>query len=412
LKTDVVTDKNINDCVEEYKNKNTVSYSKSLNQLYSILDNECKIDTYLFKQKRLEKKDVHMKDYMKYYMTENYKEIKEIDYYNITPFKIIDKEHSYLIVEIRELSRIYNQHISNINNVINSNRLDDMLTHNNKLITFRDNYQTKISILLDNIKEKYRDNINIYISECNSSTQSSKQNAMDVLYELLHKINIANFDELVTIKDTFKNVEDIFKKKCIPNIGFDTNKNTDELINIIANYKLNKFTEKKLEQRSPVVGQEAPQKAKKSASNASTNVVTRLIREGEEQLEDDDKIVISEVGKQLELGKDVQRNKFDPFPNLPAVPAVQTYVEEFKGIDDLSATEARAAAAREVATQASRRGGKLAANYKSYKSTGKFVYILYKKKRIKRCVYVKAKGRGKYCKIDKEYILLSKLKVV
>lgn len=59
-----------------------------------------------------------------------------------------------------------------------------------------------------------------------------------------------------------------------------------------------------------------------------------------------------------------------------------------------------------------RKGGKLAANYKSYKSTGKFVYILYKKKRIKRYVYVKAKGRGKYCKIDKEYILLSKLKVV
>ena len=59
-----------------------------------------------------------------------------------------------------------------------------------------------------------------------------------------------------------------------------------------------------------------------------------------------------------------------------------------------------------------RTGGKLAANYKSYKSTGKFVYILYKKKRIKRYVYVKAKGRGKYCKIDKEYILLSKLKVV
>jgi hypothetical protein len=343
-----------------------------------------------------------MKDYMKYYMTENYKKIEEIDYYHITPFKIID--HSELIVEIRKLSRIYNQHISNINDVVIRYPLDDILTHNNELITFRDNYQTKISILLDDIKEKYRDYIKRYISECNSSTQSSKQNAMDVLYELLHKINIANFDELVTIKDTFKSVENIFKQQCISNIGFDTNKNTDELINIIANYKLNKFTEKKLEQRSPaIVQQKAPQKA-------STDVVNRLIREGEEQLEDDDKIVISEVGKQLELGKDVQRNKFDPFPNLPAVP---TYVGPFIGIDDLTGPEERAAAAREVATAAAvGRGGKLAANYKSYKSTGKFVYILYKKKRIKRCVYVKAKGRGKYCKIDKEYILLSKLKVV
>jgi hypothetical protein len=413
-KIDVVTDKNINDCVEEYKNKNTVSYSKSLNQLYYILDNECKIYTYLFKRKRLEEKDVHMKDYMKNYMTENYKEIKEINFDNITPFKIIDEEHNYLIVKIEKLCNFYNQHISNINYVINSKSLDDILKHNNKLITFRDNYFKNISILLDNIKEKYRDNIKIYISACNSSTQSSKQDAMDVLYELLHKINIANFDELVTIKDIFKSVEDIFKKKCIPNIGFDTKNNTDELINIIANYNLNKLVEMRLNTKKlPDVVQEVHREAKKSDSNASTNVVTRLIREGEEQSEYDHKNVISDLKEQFELGKKVKRVPFNPFQDLPAVPAAPTYVQEFKGFNDLTPVQARAAAAREVATAAAtRKGGKLAANYKSYKSTGKFVYILYKKKRIKRCVYVKAKGRGKYCKIDKEYILLSKLKVV
>lgn len=54
-------------------------------------------------------------------------------------------------------------------------------------------------------------------------------------------------------------------------------------------------------------------------------------------------------------------------------------------------------------------GGKLTTKYIS---TGNFVYILYEKKRIKRCVYAKAKGRGKYCKIKGVYVLLSKLKVV
>ena len=47
-----------------------------------------------------------------------------------------------------------------------------------------------------------------------------------------------------------------------------------------------------------------------------------------------------------------------------------------------------------------------------YISTGEHVHIVYNNKKLKRCVYRKAKGRGKYCKINKVYILLSKLKLV
>jgi len=47
-----------------------------------------------------------------------------------------------------------------------------------------------------------------------------------------------------------------------------------------------------------------------------------------------------------------------------------------------------------------------------YKSTGEHVNILYNKRKLKRCVYEKTKGRGKYCKINNKYILLSKLKLV
>lgn len=47
-----------------------------------------------------------------------------------------------------------------------------------------------------------------------------------------------------------------------------------------------------------------------------------------------------------------------------------------------------------------------------YISTGEHVHILYNNRKLKRCIYTKAKGRGKYCKINNKYILLSKLKII
>ena len=47
-----------------------------------------------------------------------------------------------------------------------------------------------------------------------------------------------------------------------------------------------------------------------------------------------------------------------------------------------------------------------------YKSTGNAVFIMYKKKKYKRTIYVKDKTNTKYCKINNEYILLNKLKVL
>ena len=57
-------------------------------------------------------------------------------------------------------------------------------------------------------------------------------------------------------------------------------------------------------------------------------------------------------------------------------------------------------------------GGKRSNANAKYKSTGQVVYILYKKRKYKRIIYVKDKGITKYCKIDNEYVLLSKLKVI
>lgn len=47
-----------------------------------------------------------------------------------------------------------------------------------------------------------------------------------------------------------------------------------------------------------------------------------------------------------------------------------------------------------------------------YKSTGNAVFIMYKKKKYKRTIYVKDKRKTKYCKINNEYILLNKLKII
>jgi len=41
-----------------------------------------------------------------------------------------------------------------------------------------------------------------------------------------------------------------------------------------------------------------------------------------------------------------------------------------------------------------------------YKSIGEYVHILYKNKKLKRCVYMKTKGRGKYCK-NQQYIYIT-----
>ena len=51
-------------------------------------------------------------------------------------------------------------------------------------------------------------------------------------------------------------------------------------------------------------------------------------------------------------------------------------------------------------------------NPAKYKSTGQVVHIMFQNKKYKRVIYVKEKRNTKYCKMNNEYILLSKLKVI
>jgi hypothetical protein len=47
-----------------------------------------------------------------------------------------------------------------------------------------------------------------------------------------------------------------------------------------------------------------------------------------------------------------------------------------------------------------------------YKSTGQVVHIMFQNKKYKRVIYVKDKRNTKYCKMNNEYILLSRMKVI
>ena len=57
------------------------------------------------------------------------------------------------------------------------------------------------------------------------------------------------------------------------------------------------------------------------------------------------------------------------------------------------------------------KGGKRTAHTASaYKSTGDKVLLLIDNKKLHRSIYVKGNGKAKYCKINNEFVLLSKLK--
>jgi hypothetical protein len=64
-------------------------------------------------------------------------------------------------------------------------------------------------------------------------------------------------------------------------------------------------------------------------------------------------------------------------------------------------------------TLAAQRGDQnVGGNPVKYKSTGQVVHIMFQNKKYKRVIYVKDKRNTKYCKMNNEYILLSKLKVI
>jgi hypothetical protein len=119
------------------------------------------------------------------------------------------------------------------------------------------------------------------------------------------------------------------------------------------------------------------------------------------------KKLLSESDKLLELenllSKSESENLLSKSEGL-LLESDKLLLDNLKFLNDLTQTLKEI----EIEIEKEQKGGKPA----KYKSTGITVFILYKNKKYNRTIYVKDKGKTKYCKINNEYILLSKLKVI
>ena len=89
----------------------------------------------------------------------------------------------------------------------------------------------------------------------------------------------------------------------------------------------------------------------------------------------------------------------------------ELWEEELRQIGRVNASETSISSSKKLASITTRSKRARGGNPK-YKSTGITVHILYKKQKYKRTIYVKDTTKTKYCKIDGEYILLSKMKLI
>jgi hypothetical protein len=127
--------------------------------------------------------------------------------------------------------------------------------------------------------------------------------------------------------------------------------------------------------------------------------------------DDDTTIVLS---KELKVGNKVIINDTDLIPNGSKGELIKLGDGEDIGLWEVNVNingelKSYMLNPENLTIDESAQGGKLPAKYKSL---GIAVHILYKKRKYKRTIYVKDKKKTKYCKIDGEYILLSKMKVI
>jgi hypothetical protein len=134
----------------------------------------------------------------------------------------------------------------------------------------------------------------------------------------------------------------------------------------------------------------------KDKENPALNIITFV---------NDAQADVEEIGQRGEVDEEGQGVDGEQVAEPVAAPAAVAADEVAAGANGVG----QAAEGAEAGAAKTPGGGKLPAKYKSL---GIAVHILYKKRKYKRTIYVKDKKKTKYCKIDGEYILLSKMKVI
>jgi hypothetical protein len=337
------------------------------------------------------------------------------------------------LVMIKMLIDVYNSRGVEIINIDDFDFNDELIILIDKIITeFKDNKDNKDNDVLKDLTtdvisfKNINDNINIISQYYNSDGDTDKvltivktlkarrDNVLQRMKELMNKINIKKkrylnsnnillYKSFLTIskeiKQKIKNIEDymIREKEFFGMYNFDKYIDIDNVKNIKRNLKKHQADINAGATSSPNIIYNYKKwynlymetlNNEKYITDFLKRELPEVVDEGiEEEIEDN--FLLDE--------EDYSKEEFDE--DTPDDVILDTDIE----------LKLKSQKSNDTTTYMKTVGGKLTTKYIS---TGNFVYILYEKKKIKRCVYTKAKGRGKYCKIKGDYMLLSKLKVV
>lgn len=166
---------------------------------------------------------------------------------------------------------------------------------------------------------------------------------------------------------------------------------------------------KKLEYLSQKERDEAFKKNSEKEDKENTELVKKLneIMDNIDTLKDDEGVIYHKTGETYDqFGNKVKYIKKILYKNNKLL-----FTEENENTSyDVEITESNAHIysqyINEIYAKIEQNGGRM----KVYKLTDKKVTIIYKNKPITRNIYVNKSTKTKYCKINKQYILLSKLK--
>lgn len=333
-----------------------------------------------------------------------------IDVYNSSDKEIIDVEVFDLAID-NELIILIDKIIAEFKGKKDNDVLKDLTAD---LINFKNIKDDIISISQYYNSDGYDDDDTLKVLTIVKNLKARRDNVLQRMKELMNKINIKkkrylNSNDILLyksflaiskeIKQKIKNIEgDMIREKDFFGMyNFDKYIDVDNVKNIKRNLKKHQADINAGAKSSPNIIYDYNKwyYLYKDTLNNEKYIYDFLKREApdvvDEEVEDE---VEEEVENNFSLDEDYSKEEFDE--DTPDDVILDTDIElKFEKLNNSNNLKTV--------------GGKLTTKYIS---TGNFVYILYEKKKIKRCVYAKAKGRGKYCKIKGDYMLLSKLKVV
>ena len=251
------------------------------------------------------------------------------------------------------------------------------------------------------------------LSEYDQGKSEEKKNEIQALLEEYKK----DGTEAVIVgrfEDDTESKKVLFDKLLIDVINMNKNNDIVERIESSVNFVFEKEGNPKIKLNE---GKEALNVEKAKALKELNELYTKL-EEKNKKINTDiqsldgksDLDKLQALEKLIEEFNELCREKYNYYAVLDIIEKVvpPEEVRDIEIVDDTDVTPTFGVPLRD-GKQGEKDGG---GNPTKYKSTGQVVNIMYKKRKYKRTIFVKEKRKTKYCKINNEYILLSKLNVL